>query len=155
MTSIQPFGVPSHLTGYHHTHSRPPHLHRAPRTWVWVLLVDCGYLVACHCTQEPFLRSICYKSQLRGFGPLKLIPHPPGISTLNSRLSTVERQSEAVPFSLHASGSQATGYKADDAASMLAASEWPALAQRTRARPLATALVQLVLTWFECPRVLG
>ena len=32
------------------------------------------------------------------------------VSTLISRLSPVQRQSEAVPFSLHASGSQATGY---------------------------------------------
>lgn len=57
--------------------------------------------------------------------PSNSCPHPPDVSTLIFRLSPVDRQSEAVPFSLHASGSQATGYKADDASSTLAASEWP------------------------------
>ena len=48
----------------------------SPRTWVWALSVDCGSRVACHCTRGPSLRSICYKSQLRGFGPLKPTPSP-------------------------------------------------------------------------------
>lgn len=33
-TMIQPVGIPSHLTGYHHTLSSPPHLYPTPPKWI-------------------------------------------------------------------------------------------------------------------------
>lgn len=50
VTTIQPSGLSSHPTGYHHTLPPAPYP-SSPRTWVWVLAVDCGSPVACHCTQ--------------------------------------------------------------------------------------------------------
>lgn len=72
----------------------------SPRTWVWVLSVDCGSprRVPLYTTREPVLRSICYKSQLRRFGPFKLTPPPAGRQHSDFLLVTCRKTKRSSPL---------------------------------------------------------